>query len=199
MAHAPYVLARTFQEAHGFARTELGLSHGQYRVITSAGTLKSIRGADLHLVPGWRRRFDGFTMKSALRWTRMNVIDHESDEAEAPVEPVPDGLNPPGTQPQITEGADPALMAAFEAFLETGNGDQMISEGSPLPPELVTALEDEITSPEQVDAEIEAAKQAEAPAEPEVKQRRRRCKECGVLVDPSEVETHAAEHLPTED
>lgn len=52
--------------------------------------------------------------------------------------------------------------------------------------------------------EVETEEQAEAPAPEEnldteappveVKRRRRRCTECGVLVDPDEVEQHAAEH-----
>lgn len=41
---------------------------------------------------------------------------------------------------------------------------------------------------------------AETPEESaeEPKRRRRRCKECGVLVEPDEMESHAAEHLPVE-
>lgn len=173
MAAHPYILARTMKEAHSFARDVLGLQHGRYRVVTSAGTIKSVRNAELYLVPGHDKRYDRFSMKGAIRWTRMTVIDW----AEAPTEtgePVTDGLEPAGTQPSITEGADPALVAQFEAFLETGNGDTMVSEGGPAAPE-----------PEQ----------AEEPAEPTVR-RRRRCKECGVLVEPDDVEQHAADHLP---
>lgn len=202
MAAAPYILARTFADAHAFARGDLGLLHGQYRVVTSAGTLKAVRGATLHLVPGWERRFDRFQMKAALRWTYMTVIDHSEDPAEAP-EPVLDGLNPPGVQTELTDGADPALVEQFEAFLnggdhpheepvssnediqemssneDTSNGDNMTSEGGPAVPE---------------------EPPAEAPEAPvEDKRRRRRCKECGLLVDPDEVDAHAAEHLPDGD
>lgn len=71
----PYILARTMAEAHSFARGDLGLPHGQYRIVNSAGTIKAVRGADLYLVPGYDKRFDRFQVKMALRWTRMNVID----------------------------------------------------------------------------------------------------------------------------
>lgn len=179
MAAAPYILARTMKEAHDFARGELGLKYGRYRIITSSATVKSVRGADLYLVPGWQNRFDRFSMKGAIRWTRMNVIDVAEQQAEAPADE-PDGLIPAGVQQSLADGADPALVAEFEAFLlqGTSNGDNMISEGGPVQPE-----------------EEEQTPEAE---EPEVKRRRRRCKECGILVDPDEVEQHAAEHLPTE-
>lgn len=184
MASAPYILARTFSGAHAFARGDLGLVHGQYRVVTSVSTIKSVRGADLHLVPGWERRFDGHTMRTALRWTRMNVIDHSQEQAEAPT-PETDGLEPAGTQPEITEGADPALVAEFEAFL---NGDAEHPHDDA----------ESTTEPESTDEPEQAEAPVEEPAAETPVRRRRRCKECGLLVDPDEVDEHAASHLPTE-
>lgn len=176
----PYILARTMKEAHEYARETLGLAHGRYRIINSPSTIKSVRGVELYLVPGWKNRFDRFAMQGAIRWTRMEVIDVEA-QAE---EPAPDGLNPPGVQQTLADGADPALVAEFEAFLTQGasNGDDMVSEGGPVAPE-----------PEETQTDSEPKE-----AEGEVKRRRRRCKECGVLVEPDEVDQHAAEHLPTE-
>lgn len=121
----PYILARTFAESHKFAREVLGLSHGQYRVITSAGTIKSVRNVKLYLAPGWRRRTDGFTMKSAIRWTHMTVIDWEKQQAEESAG-VPDGLEPEGVQLTITDD---------EAHAFVSNGDTMIYEGGPVQPE----------------------------------------------------------------
>lgn len=111
---APYVLARTFNDAHVFARETLGLAHGRYRVCTSAGTIKSIRNCDLILAPGWERRFDGFTMRSAIRWTRMNVINWEERQAEAPAEPTPDGLEPNGYTPSLDADEATAFFATPE-------------------------------------------------------------------------------------
>lgn len=80
---APLILARTFKDAHAFAKDELGLRFGYYRVVNSAGTIKAVRGVDLYLVPGWKKRPDRFTMISAIKWCKNNVIDVEN----APVEP----------------------------------------------------------------------------------------------------------------
>lgn len=95
MAAAPYILARTLKEAHEFARGELGLAHGRYRIVNHPSTLKSVRGVDLHLVPGYQNRFDRFAMKGALRWTRMTVIDHADDVLG---DAVADDLEPAGVQ-----------------------------------------------------------------------------------------------------
>lgn len=112
MAPKPFILARTFGEAHAFARETLGLVHGEYRVVSSAGTLKSVRGVDLYLAPGWDRRYDRFQMKGALRWTYMNVIRWEDLVAEVP-EP-PDGLTPLGVQLEIVAGCGAKVPSSRE-------------------------------------------------------------------------------------
>lgn len=203
---APLILARTFTEAHEFARDELGLAAGHYQVVSSPAALKGRQGVDLYLVPGHQNRYDRFAMQGALRYTRLNVIDVAAEAQR-------DGLNPPGTQPQLVEGADPALVAEFEAFLNgTGEHPHEQQDEAPDAHEFVTAENDEtslvaiVTDGEHEteeslrDAATEEIADAlePTPAEPETKRRRRRCKECGILVEPNEVEQHAAEHLPTE-
>ena len=79
---APLILARTFKDAHKYAQDELGLRIGYYRVVNSAGTIKAVRNVDIHLVPGWDKRPDRFTMKSALKWCRLNIIDVEQRRAD---------------------------------------------------------------------------------------------------------------------
>lgn len=201
---APYILARTLRDAHEFARGELGLTRGKYRIVTSPSTLSGRRGADVYLVPGYQNRHDRFAMRGALRYSKLNLIDVEKMRAEA-LENDPDGLNPPGTQPSIIEGADPTLVAEFEAFL-TGNAEHPheqteVSDAH----EFVTAehLPDDIDAPlDQSGGSFEDLDEPQAeepaPAEDTTKRRRRRCKECGILVEPDEVEQHAAEHLPEE-
>lgn len=215
---APYILARTLKDAHEFARDELGLSRGRYRVVTSPSTLSGRRGTDLYLVPGHENRHDRFAMRGALRYTRLNVID-VATQAEAPAEL--DGLTPEGTQPELTEGADPALVAEFEAFLTQGVADEETAgtpesaAGDPVdddwkaelekhlepegfePPETLTANDVIRLAAEPDKPAAEVLAEEPAPAD-ETKRRRRRCKECGVLVEPDEVEQHAAEHFPTE-
>lgn len=175
---APYILARTLKEAHEYARGELGLTVGHYRIVNSSGTLKSVRGADLHLVPGWERRYDRFAMQSALRWTRMNVIDVATEPAEAPEDPrgpltdevldlayaehsVRSGQGAPGIQTSQPDGLEPA--GEQLTIDDISNGDIMTSEGSPAFP---------VEEPEVKDPE---------PAPRPKNRRRSRCKSCGTL------------------
>lgn len=131
MTAVPYVLARTMGEAHSYARNDLGIEIGSYRIVNSPSTLSAVRGVDLHLVPGWENRFDRFAMKGAIRWTRMNVIDHSADDERGPltdrVLEVAHRYNALRDQPSL---------ATHEEFAETlladdSNGDNMVSEGGP--------------------------------------------------------------------
>lgn len=160
MGSAPFILAGSLKEAHSFAREELGLGRGGYRVITTSGTLKSIRGADLYLVPGWERRFDRFAIQGALRWTRMNVLDVADLRKEGKREETPDDLEPPGVQLSI--------LAETPIAWDTTGAD-------PSTPTVVSPEAEELA--EKVD-----------------NRRRRRCKDCGTLVHPDEVEQHAEDH-----
>lgn len=160
---APYVLARTLREAHAFARGQLGLRVGHYRIVNSASTIKSVRGADLYLVPGWENRYDRFAVKGAIRWTRMNVIDVAQQQAEEPPA-VPDDLEPAGEQLII---ATPDEVAEF---FDTSNGDNMVAEGGP--------ANDPTT---YNDDGVDIAEQAEEPAAKPKNRRRSRCKNCGNL------------------
>lgn len=165
MAGAPYILARNYAEAHTFASDELGVGRGYYRVVTSPSSIKGPRDADLYVLPGWEVRMDRFAMKTAMKFTRLNVIDVEvwrAEQAEVPASE-PDGLSPAGEQITI-EDADGMLTAM-------GRRD----------PEIAALV-----------AEPTAA-EAEEP-----KRRRRRCTECGALVEPDELEQHLSEHLPSE-
>lgn len=177
---APYILARTFGEAHAFAQDELGVGRGYYRVVTSPSSIKGPRNADLYLVPGWEKRFDRFAMAGALKWTRLNKIDvaeWRAEQAEPTVEP--DGLEPKGTTDSLLS---PEEIAELEAILEPEGWE---------PPETLNAEQILRLAAGESGADV-------APAEEPVKRRRRRCTDCGVLVEPDEVEQHAAEHLPTE-
>lgn len=82
----PLVLARTFKEAHAFAKERLGLNVGHYRVNPSAGTIKAVRNTQIYLVPGWKKRSDRFGVQGALRYCRLEVIDVETWE-QAPADP----------------------------------------------------------------------------------------------------------------
>lgn len=151
MAAAPYILARTFAEGHNYALETLGLEKGSYRIVNSPSTLRAVRNVDLHLVPGWKKRFDRFSMISALKWSRMNVIDVEK-QAEEPAE----------TEIEYTLDATDFVTANI------GTRDAQSD-----PPE-----------------DLENA----ALEEPNKRTRRRRCKDCGNLFEPEEIEKHAKTH-----
>lgn len=77
---APLILARTFKDAHAYAQDVLGLSIGYYRVVNSPGTIKAVRGTEIHLVEGWDKRPDRFSMKSAMRYCRNRIVDPSAQE-----------------------------------------------------------------------------------------------------------------------
>lgn len=200
---APYILAKTMLDAHTFARETLGLGKGHYRVVTSPSSISGRRGTKLYLVPGYEKRHDRFAMAGALKYTRLEKIDAADLLAEEPVE-TPDDLEPAGVQLVITEGADPALLADFEAFLDSGSPEPtplvaLVTDGEHETEEsLLEAVIDEIA--EDIEPAAPAEEEVETPEAEEPKPtRRRRCKECGLLIEPDEVEAHAAEHLPTEE
>lgn len=180
---APLILARTFREAHRFAQDELGVELGHYRVVNSSGTIKAVRNTDLYLVPGWRNRPDRFLMQGAIKWCRLNVIDvvkwREAQEqrAAAPVPtevvtPVPDGLQPPGTQLPLGDATD-----FFAEANETVKPSGPLPFAPPIPPAPEAAPEPEEKADEPIDPEPEVAPEPEKKAG----RRRRRCKECSQL------------------
>lgn len=176
---APLILARTFKDAHSYAQDVLGLSIGYYRVVNSPGTIKAVRGRELHLVPGWDKRPDRFSMRSAIRFCRNTVIDVAAEPA-APADPRGDL-----TERQLE------VAHRYNALLDTSNGDNMVAEGSPV----TTDFFDEPEVAEEtatcvdcgLDEHAEDCPQAPAPTpepapeKPKKARRRSRCKECGNL------------------
>lgn len=191
---APYILAKSLREAHVFAREQLGLERGRYRVVNTASTVSSMRGSDLYLVPGYENRFDRFAMRGALRYTRLNVIDvaakaelaerfaHPAVTLVAALDEIVDDLEPAGAQLTLISNEE------ADAFFDPNNI---------LPPDVDAPLDE--PGPTQPDDAFDANPPAEEPEKPAKRVRRRRCKECGELVLPDEVDAHAAEHLPTEE
>ena len=161
----PLILARSFADGHAFAMEKLGLQRGQYRLVTSASTLSGRRGLDVYLAPGWDKRHDRFAIAAALRYTRLTIIEVDED-ADFTLDDV---WHEPTTYPVELELVSDELHPAGEQLaiaVDTSNGDNMVAEGSPDFSDL----------------------------KPEPIRRRRRCKECGILVNVEDVDLHAAEH-----
>jgi hypothetical protein len=194
---APYILARNLRDAHTFAREELGLRQGHYRIVNSASTVKSVRGADLYLVPGWANRYDRFAMKGAMRWTRMNVIDvaEQPAQREDPRGPLTDDLLDLAYAEDIVRSGGDTTALGFKSESDglTPPGEQMVIDiPDERPPAfIVRAVPDDVEPPQyhkdivaQVlpDRETEpGVKDAEPTPEQPKNRRRSRCKECGNL------------------
>lgn len=199
-----YILARDVRQAHLFARESLDLGRGQYRVVASPATISGIRGAELHLAPGYKDRFDRFAMNSALKFFRGEVIDHTAE-----VRPIEPSLNPPeGWFPfGYHAGHDPLDAPELEFSAEVGEDglplwerplvepsrDEMKDMGFVIAENALRLVTGDPETPAD-EAPADEAPEEVAEVEPAPKRRRRRCKECGVLVDPDEVEAHAETH-----
>lgn len=170
-AQVPYILARTLKDAHDFAK-DRGFERGRYRVVNSSGTVKSVRNADLYLVPGWENRYDRFAMKSAIRWCRMNIIDVATLEEPAPVEP----YGPPPV--------DSAIVDSFTPVSDDEVQDFFAVDSEPADPEIQAVIDDLSPAGEQLAIPVpdpEPTPEAEKPAEAKPGRRRSRCKDCGNL------------------
>lgn len=187
---SPLILARTFKDAHAYAQDELGLSIGFYRVVTSAGTIKAVRGVDIHLVPGWDKRPDRFTMKSALKWCRLNIIDVEKvRESQAAF----DAMTPAPAADERYPLDDHTLEVAFRynGILRTAEMDASVEGLLDLPTE---EPQSGLTEEGDRDNEIEVIGRPTAPVPTVIgpaaedlankapkRRRRSKCKECGAL------------------
>lgn len=166
---APYILARNLKDAHAFAREELGLRQGHYRIVNHASTIKSVRNADLYLVPGWENRYDRFATKGAMRWTRMNVIDVaaqglEQPDREDPRGPLTDDLLDLAYAEDIVRSGGDTSALGFKSESDGLNppGEQMV----------IADATDFVVTDEQPEQE---------PEQPKTARRRSRCKSCGNL------------------
>ena len=186
---APLILARTFKDAHAFAQNELGLSIGYYRVVNSAGTIKACRNVDIFLVEGWDKRPDRFTMKSALKWCRLNIRDVAEErkraaEFDAAMPPAPADPLVHWVTPQFSMAHAVEDVAAVKSSPDKADVDcdvclaaiasleerqvAGLEQGMPTP--LVAEMEPVAELPEPAEAE-EVSNTLEAPideAEPEI-------------------------------
>jgi hypothetical protein len=140
-------------------------------VVNTAGTLKAVRGVDLHLVPGWDRNPSHFAIKTALRYAKgLNVIDHaEPQVAPEPVEPAVetdffDGVDVPPLPPEEPEPTPTCVDCGL----------------TPCEKDCKAAVPEAVAQVTQ-DDEPEAEVPAPVEEKPTKAKRRSRCKECGNL------------------
>ena len=195
----PLIIARSFKAAHAFASDELGLRVGHYRVVNTAGTLKAVRGVDVHLVPGWDKAPGHFAIKTALRYAKgLNIIDHAAEASEPkPTEviitAVPDDTEVPQHHVDMVAKVLPTVETDFFDGVDV----------PPLPPEepeptptcvdcgLTPCEEDcraaipeavaQVTQDDEPEVDAMSAAAATPPTEKPKAKRRSRCKDCGNL------------------
>lgn len=215
MFTAPKIVARNYTEAHRFARETLGLLKGQYRVVTSPSSLMGMSG-EVHLAPGWDKRPDRFAIRGKLKYSRLTVIDHEADEVKteetpaevpetieetsngdhmvdegAPLFEVPENLLEDIREQlrisvEVTDDFTPAAEAVDEAVEEIEPEDKPAEEQD-VEPEPETNDDDNGVKEDDSDKDVEDERPLNG-------RRRRRCKECGNLIHPDDVEDHARDH-----
>lgn len=183
---APLILARTFRDAHAYAQGKLGLSIGHYRVVNSPGTLKAVRGTEIHLVEGWDKRPDRFSMKSAMRYCHNRIVDTTLVPAE---EPAPEDKRYPLDERTHTIALRYNSLLAYDAALPKVVVTA-VPDDTPTPQhhlDMIERVAPHLTEPTAEEAEA-ATLEAEAqvtqddePAEKPKARRRSRCKDCGNL------------------
>jgi hypothetical protein len=192
---APRIIAKDYSGAIRFAREVLELHPNTVRVVSSAGGLAGY-GYTLHLAPGWKKNHAIHSINSRLRFKRgIEVIDHEAEvekESTREVETAPDigvvdsSIEPTGERDALVEKmADERVDEIANDIAATAERLDVALGGDPWP-----------TEPEETDDPTgtpESGEDAES-AEKPVQRRRRRCKKCGELVEPDDVEAHAAQH-----
>lgn len=209
---APRIVGRNYTEATKFALETLGLAPRTYRVTTTVGGLAGY-GYTLHLAPGWSKAPYAHALRNKIKFKRnIEVIDHEASVQKEQARQIENAPEPPegwfvfGTH--VADDPVPALefsdevgrddLPLWERPLksETQN-DAATNEGMPpvAPEEEPTTVATDET-PEETDDPTGAPEPSENAegAEDQPKRRRRRCKTCGVLVEPDDVEAHAAQH-----
>lgn len=176
------VLAHSPQQAGKYARRK-GLRPGTYRAVSSAGSIRGIQVADVHILPEFHARMDSHAILAELRYGRDIVkMDVEMPE---PAEEVPvdqgDGM---GQQLSL----DSLIAMEGKAALRPDEVERLNKHKSVDPVvELVPAnqqtsdavffqqVESVTTMSEEEQAELEKAETHKP------KRRRSRCKTCGRL------------------
>lgn len=115
------VLAERVHEANLYAK-RAGLPRGRFRFPTSAASIRGLRVAEIHELPSFSRRRDKHAIDAALRFARgeRKMVEMPPKLEEPPVDQG-DGM---GEQLTIDDLSG-----------DTGNGDNMIAEGGPVPSE----------------------------------------------------------------
>jgi hypothetical protein len=179
MPMSPYilVLAESPSEAAKYIKLAK-LPRGRWRIASSASSIRGIRRATVHRLPGFKKRPDKFAVLSVLKYARCDWVDVEMPDE--PVEDQGDGMGPqltlPGfTEMQVAQATSPLVAPTGDDQepSEPPNGSAaMGNEGGPV-------QADEVPTPDEVAAAIEQGRAEEpviphddAPVTPKARRRR---------------------------
>lgn len=121
----PYVLvlAQTSHEGATYVR-RAKLPRGRWRVVARASSIRGIRKAEVHILPGFHRRPDRHSILGELRYAQCEMIDVEMPPRETPA-PVDqgDGMGEqltiddaaPVAMPTVSSSTPPVEMPTIEA------------------------------------------------------------------------------------
>lgn len=157
------ILAKSTTEANRYAKVA-GLDRFTYRAVRSAGSIRGVRHAEVHLLTSFLKRLDRHAILGALRWARtleVYYVDFRDGE-------IRDGTNDPSTY--ADDGFD--LLESHDVFgLELTDHDLEVAYR-------YNAIRDlEGTSGEET-GETEPS---EDPAPVAPRRRRSRCAKCSQL------------------
>lgn len=110
MARQRYVLilAGDIHEGNQYAK-RVGLPRFAYRAVSSAGSIKGIRSADVHILPSFHGRRDRFAILSQFRWA-PDIRKFDVEMPEAPEEPAIDQGDGMGQQLTIDDAIESAAV-----------------------------------------------------------------------------------------
>ncbi len=69
MARATLILAKNISEANAYAKLA-GLQRFTYRAVRSAGAIRGVRNAEVHILPSFLRRVDRHAILATLAWAK---------------------------------------------------------------------------------------------------------------------------------
>lgn len=85
MARITLILAKSITEANDYARLA-GLERFSYRAVRSAGAIKGVRNAEVHVLPTFTERLDRHAILAALQWARtLEVFYVDPEDLKTPL------------------------------------------------------------------------------------------------------------------
>ena len=115
MARQTLILAKSITEANSYAKLA-GLQRFTYRSVRSAGAIRGVRDAEVHILPSFTVRLDRHAILAALTWAKSLEVFYVDPADLAPAEEDSDSnvleAGTPPTEAEIDEAY--ALNAARE-------------------------------------------------------------------------------------